>query len=228
MSPPSSPLLTDLYQLTMLQAYLDEGMDDTAVFEFFVRRLPPRRISWWPPGWSRRSSSWSICASRRAELDWLARSGRFSTRLHRLAQTLRFTGDVHALPEGTVFFADEPILRITAPSPQAQLVETRLINLAALPDADRLQGGAHACWPRPGKLLVDFGLRRAHGAEAGAAGGARRLPRRLCRHRDGARRDAVRHPGLRHHGPLLHPGPRRRSGGLRALRPFAPRQPRCC
>ena len=61
-------------------------------------------------------------------------------------QAFRFTGDVHAMPEGTVFFADEPILRVTAPMPQAQLVETRLINILHFQTADRQQGGAHgAC-----------------------------------------------------------------------------------
>ncbi len=70
------------------------------------------------------------------------------------------------MPEGTVFFANEPILRVTAPLPQAQLVETPADQPAALPDADRFQGGALGAGGA-GKLLVDFGLRRAHGAEAG-------------------------------------------------------------
>ena len=62
-------------------------------------------------------------------VDWLTRSGRFGNGLLDYLAALRFTGDVHAMPEGTVFFADEPILRVTAPLPQAQLVETRLINI---------------------------------------------------------------------------------------------------
>ena len=79
---------------------------------------------------------------------------------------LRFTGDVHAMPEGTVFFADEPILRVTAPLPQAQLVETRLINLLHFQTLIASKA-ARSMLAAPGKLLVDFGLRRAHGAEAG-------------------------------------------------------------
>jgi nicotinate phosphoribosyltransferase len=79
---------------------------------------------------------------------------------------LRFTGDVHAMPEGTVFFADEPILRVTAPLPQAQLVETRLINILHFQSLIASKA-ARMVLAAPGKLLVDFGLRRAHGCEAG-------------------------------------------------------------
>jgi nicotinate phosphoribosyltransferase len=79
---------------------------------------------------------------------------------------MRFTGDVHAMPEGTVFFADEPILRVTAPLPHAQLIETRLINILHFQSLIASKA-ARMVLAAPGKLLVDFGLRRAHGAEAG-------------------------------------------------------------
>jgi nicotinate phosphoribosyltransferase len=79
---------------------------------------------------------------------------------------LRFTGDVHAMPEGTVFFADEPILRVTAPLPQAQLAETRLINILHFQSLIASKA-ARMLLAAPGKALVDFGLRRAHGGEAG-------------------------------------------------------------
>ncbi|HEV2000737.1 MAG TPA: nicotinate phosphoribosyltransferase, partial [Xanthobacteraceae bacterium] len=78
----------------------------------------------------------------------------------------RFTGDVHAMPEGTVYFAEEPILRVTAPLPQAQLVESRLINILHFQSLIAAKA-ARMVLAAPGKLLVDFGLRRAHGAEAG-------------------------------------------------------------
>jgi len=78
----------------------------------------------------------------------------------------RFTGDVHAMPEGRAFFANEPILRVTAPMPQAQLVETRLINILHFQSLIAAKA-ARLVLAAPGKLLVDFGLRRAHGAEAG-------------------------------------------------------------
>ena len=79
---------------------------------------------------------------------------------------LCFTGDIHAMPEGTVFFADEPILRVTAPLPEAQLVETRLINILHFQSLIAAKA-ARMMLAAPGKLLVDFGLRRAHGYEAG-------------------------------------------------------------
>jgi nicotinate phosphoribosyltransferase len=78
----------------------------------------------------------------------------------------RFTGALNAMPEGTVFFANEPIVQVIAPLPQAQLIETRLINL--LNFQSMIASKAARCvLAAPGKLLVDFGLRRAHGAEAG-------------------------------------------------------------
>jgi nicotinate phosphoribosyltransferase len=79
---------------------------------------------------------------------------------------LRFTGDVHAMPEGTPFFANEPIIRVTAQLPQAQLVETRLINLLHFQTLIATKA-ARCVLAAPGRQLIDFGFRRAHGAEAG-------------------------------------------------------------
>ena len=81
-------------------------------------------------------------------------------------KNVRFTGDVHAMPEGTTFFPNEPILRVTAPLPQAQLVESRLINLLHFQTLIASKA-VRSVLVAPNKLLVDFGLRRAHGAEAG-------------------------------------------------------------
>ncbi len=100
------------------------------------------------------------------EIDWLARTRRFDKGLLDHLASFRFTGDVHAMPEGRVFFANEPILRVTAPMPQAQLVETRLINIVHFQTLIAAKA-ARVVLAAPGKVLVDFGLRRAHGAEAG-------------------------------------------------------------
>lgn len=78
----------------------------------------------------------------------------------------RFSGDVDAMPEGTIFFAKEPILRVTAPLPEAQLIETRIINILHFQSLIASKA-ARRVLAAPGKLLVDFGLRRAHGADAG-------------------------------------------------------------
>jgi len=166
MSHDFSPLLTDLYQLNMIQAYLDHGETRTAVFEFFVRKFPARRRFLVAAGLEQALAFLENLHFSAEEIDWLARSGRFGKGMLDHLAELRFTGDVHAMPEGTVFFPDEPILRVTAPLPQAQLVETRLINILHFQSLIASKA-ARMTLAAPGKLLVDFGLRRAHGAEAG-------------------------------------------------------------
>ena len=162
----AAPLLTDLYQLNMIEAYLDHGQTKTAVFEFFVRRLPARRGFLIAAGLEQALDYLENLHFLSEEIDWLAQTGRFSSRLLDYLAGLRFTGDVHAMPEGTVFFANEPILRVTAPLPLAQLVETRLINILHFQSLIASKA-ARAVLAAPGKLLVDFGLRRAHGSDAG-------------------------------------------------------------
>ena len=166
MDPGSSPLLTDLYQVNMIEAYLAYGETKTAVFELFVRKLPARRGFLVAAGLEQALDFLEELRFSGSEIDWLKQSGRFSaSTLDYLAQ-LRFSGDVHAMAEGTVFFGNEPILRVTAPLPEAQLVEARLINILHFQTVVASKA-ARMVLAAPGKLLVDFGLRRAHGAEAG-------------------------------------------------------------
>jgi nicotinate phosphoribosyltransferase len=159
-------LLTDLYQLTMLQAYFDQGMEKTAVFEFFVRKLPRARNFLVAAGLEQAIDYLENLRFRPADLDWLASCGRFRRDFIDYLEQLRFTGAVHAMPEGTVFFPHEPILRVAAPLPQAQLVESRLINILQFQTLIASKA-ARSVLVAPDKLLVDFGMRRAHGAEAG-------------------------------------------------------------
>jgi nicotinate phosphoribosyltransferase len=166
MTPAASALLTDLYQLNMLQAYLDRGETQTAVFEFFVRKLPAHRGFLVAAGLEQVLEFLETLRFAPDELDWLAKTGRFSKAFIDYLADFRFAGDVHAMPEGTVFFADEPILRVTAALPQAQLIETRVINLLQFQSMVASKA-ARMVLAAPGKLLVDFGFRRAHGAEAG-------------------------------------------------------------
>jgi len=165
-NPGSSALLTDLYQLTMLQGYFDQGMEETAVFEFFVRRLPDNRNFMMAAGLEQALVYLENLHFTEEEIDWLNKCGRFSKPFVDYLGQLRFTGDVHAMPEGTIFFPDEPILRITAPLPQAQLVESRLINILHYQTLIASKA-TRSVLIAPQKLLVDFGLRRAHGSEAG-------------------------------------------------------------
>jgi nicotinate phosphoribosyltransferase len=166
MNDAATPLLTDLYQLNMIQAYLDHGQTDTAVFEFFVRKLPSRRGFLLACGLEQVIEFLEGLHFTPDDIDWLAQSGRFGKDLLDALADLRFTGDVHAMLEGTVFFANEPILRVTAPLPQAQLVETRLINILHFQSLIASKA-ARMMLAASGRSLLDFGLRRAHGAEAG-------------------------------------------------------------
>jgi nicotinate phosphoribosyltransferase len=162
----SSALLTDLYQLTMLQGYFDKGMEETAVFEFFIRNLPVQRGFLLAAGLEQVLDYLEQLRVTPDELEWLRASGRFSRDFLDYLGQLRFTGDVHAMPEGTVFFPPEPILRVVAPLPQAQLVESRLINLLHFQTMIASKASRVALAAQ-GKGLIDFGFRRAHGAEAG-------------------------------------------------------------
>ena len=163
---PTSALLTDLYQLNMIQAYLDHGETKIAVFEFFVRTLPARRGFLVAAGLEQALDYLENLRFSEAEIEWLRNTGRFGKNLLDYLADFRFSGDVHAMPEGTVFFAGEPILRVTAPLPQAQFVESRLINILHFQTLIASKA-ARMVLAAPNKVLVDFGLRRAHGAEAG-------------------------------------------------------------
>jgi nicotinate phosphoribosyltransferase len=162
----NSALLTDLYQLNMIQAYLEQGVTDAAVFEFFVREMPAARNFLIAAGLEPALDFLENLRFSDDELAWLERTGRFSKQLVEYLERFRFTGLVDAMPEGTVFFPNEPVLRVTAPLPAAQLVESRLINLLHFQTLIASKA-ARMVLAAPGKLLVDFGLRRAHGAEVG-------------------------------------------------------------
>jgi nicotinate phosphoribosyltransferase len=159
-------LLTDLYQLTMLQAYHREGMSGTATFELFVRKIPPNRNFLIAAGLEQLVEFLEDFEFSDEECEWLGTLDYFTPEFIDHLSKLRFTGDVYAIPEGTVFFQNEPIVRVTAPIAEAQIIETRLINIVQLQTMIASKA-ARSALAAPGKLLVDFGLRRAHGAEAG-------------------------------------------------------------
>jgi nicotinate phosphoribosyltransferase len=165
MENPASVLLTDLYELTMLQSYHRSGMRGTAVFEFFVRSLPEPRHFLVAAGLEQVLGYLESLAFDAADLEHLRVLGRFEPGFLDALASLRFTGDVDAVPEGTLVFGGEPLLRIRAPLPEAQLVESRVVNLLHL--QTMVASKAVRCvLAARGKRLVDFGMRRAHGAEA--------------------------------------------------------------
>jgi nicotinate phosphoribosyltransferase len=164
--PSLSLLQTDLYQLNMVEAYLAEGMTAPASFELFVRKLPPCRGFLMAAGLAQAVGYLLHAGIDEAEIAWLRETGRFTERLIEFLRDFRFEGSVEALPEGTVFFPDEPLIRVTAPLPQAQLVETRLLNLLHFQTLIASKA-ARMVLAAPDAALVDFGMRRAHSAEAG-------------------------------------------------------------
>jgi nicotinate phosphoribosyltransferase len=165
MTPPPA-LFTDLYELTMAAAWFQAGVQATATFSLFVRRLPPER------GFLLAAGLEDVLQYLRAlhftpeALEWLASLGRFDPAFLEYLAGLGFTGEVRAMPEGTAVFAEEPLLEITAPLIQAQLVETAVINLIHLPTliASKAVRSVLAAEGRP---LAEFGLRRSHGTDAG-------------------------------------------------------------
>jgi len=163
----TSALLTDFYQLTMMQAYVDKGMHEEAVFEFYVRSLPETRGFLVAAGLETLLTFLEGMRFSQEEMEYLAGTGRFSRSLLDYLAQFRFRGDVFAMQEGTVFFENEPVVRVVAPIPEAQLVETRLINILHFEILIASKAARCILAADDRALLVDFGLRRAHGAEAG-------------------------------------------------------------
>jgi nicotinate phosphoribosyltransferase len=167
-SPPSfSPvLLTDLYALTMLQAYFDEGMSDEAVFSLFVRRLPTQRNLLLACGLDDVLTYLETLRFDQPALAYLDSLGRFSTRFLQHLERFRFTGRVDAVPEGTPVFANEPILEVAAPIGEAQLIEAFVMNQIHLQTV-LASKALRIIMAAAGRQVVDFGLRRMHGIDAG-------------------------------------------------------------
>ncbi len=162
----NAALLTDLYELTMLQAYWAEGMHDEAVFSLFVRRLPPGRSYLLACGLGTALERLERLRFDEDACDWLGSLGIFEDAFLRWLRDLRFGGDVWALPEGTPFFPEEPLLEVAAPLPEAQVVETLVMNQVHLQTV-LASKAARVVEAARGRRVVDFGLRRMHGADAG-------------------------------------------------------------
>ncbi|MGF1502799.1 MAG: nicotinate phosphoribosyltransferase [Paracoccaceae bacterium] len=159
-------LATDAYQLNMVEAYLAEDMTGPAVFELFMRNLAPTRGFLLAAGLAEAVRFLETARVSAEDLDWLRGLGRYSERLLDYLAGFRFAGDVDAVPEGTVVFDQTPLLRITAPLPAAQLVETALLNLINFQTMVASKA-ARMRLAMPDRPLVDFGLRRAQGLPSG-------------------------------------------------------------
>src|SRR5204862_3894714 len=143
-----------------------EGMNDIAVFDLFVRRLPPNRNYLVACGLEHVLHYFESLSFPSDAIAYLRSLNKFSGAFLESLRGFRFTGDAYAVSEGTVVFANEPIVEVLAPLPQAQIVETFLMNqiqLATLA-ASKASRVVHAA---RGRSVVDFGVRRMHGADAG-------------------------------------------------------------
>ena len=161
-----SALVTDLYELTMAAGYYAQKMYAPATFSLYIRKYPPNRGYFVSAGLEDVLDYLESWHFTQEQLDYLNDIGMFTDEFLHYLGTLRFTGDVHAIPEGRLFFKDEPILEVTAPIIEGQLVETFIINAINLQVsiATKASRCVHAA---RGRNLVDFSLRRTHGAEAG-------------------------------------------------------------
>lgn len=159
-------LFTDLYELTMAAAYFRRGMHGRATFSLFVRRLPPQRGFLVAAGLEAVLAYLQAFRFSSAALAYLERLGRFPPEFLAFLEGLRFTGEVRAVPEGTILFADEPLLEVSAPIIEAQLVETAVLNFCHL-ETLLASKAARAVLAARGRPVIDFGLRRTHGVDAG-------------------------------------------------------------
>ena len=166
---PSPALLTDLYQLTMMQAYWREGMTAPATFDLFVRRLPAERNVLLACGLEDALDYLETLRFTDANLAFLAERPEFADDFIETLRDFRFTGSVRAVPEGTPVFHTEPLLEVTAPIPEAQLVETFLLNQITVQTV-LASKALRVVRAAAGRTVADFGMRRMHGTDAAMKG----------------------------------------------------------
>lgn len=162
-------IATDLYQLTMAAGYFEQKMQDIATFELFVRQLPKNR-------------SYLVTAGLEQALHYLAHItfspetiqflrqlpifNRVSQKFFEYLRSFAFTGSVYAMPEGTIAFAEEPLLQVTAPIIETQIVETYLLSTINFQTSIATKA-SRVVYAAQGREVIDFGTRRAHGPQAG-------------------------------------------------------------
>jgi len=161
-------LLTDLYELNMAVSYLRRGMRDRATFSLFVRHLPPERGFLVAAGLEPCLAFLETFGFEDRELAYLREGLGFSAEAADARKGLRFTGDVWAIPEGQIVFAGEPLLEVTAPLPEAQVVETFLLNQVTFQTTVASKAARCRVAARD-RDIVDFAFRRTHGVEAAMA-----------------------------------------------------------
>ncbi len=168
-TPDNMMLLTDLYELTMAAGYHEHGPNDRGTFDLFVRKLPPHRSYLMFAGLDQVLFYLTHLSVGSDSIRYLRSTGLFPPSFLSYLRTLRFRGDLDAMPEGTVFFPHEPVLRVTANIIEAQIVETFLLNAVNLQTLIATKA-CRVLEAAAGRPVVEFGLRRAHGMDAGLKG----------------------------------------------------------
>lgn len=158
-------LFTDLYQLTMAESYFAHRRNQVATFSLFIRSYPPHRSYFVAAGLATALEYLEHVRFSPAALEYLQHTGRFSEDFLTYLQGWRFQGDVWAMPEGSVFFVNEPVLEVTAPLIEAQLVESFLVNAIHIQTLIATKA-ARCVQAARGRSLIDFSLRRTHGTDA--------------------------------------------------------------
>ncbi|MDN3513605.1 MAG: nicotinate phosphoribosyltransferase [Candidatus Brocadia sp.] len=162
-------IATDLYQLSMAAGYFEQKMQDIATFELFVRHLPKNRSYLATAGLEQALHYLTHIAFSPETIQFLRQLPIFNNVSQKFFEYLRnfvFSGDVYAMPEGTIAFADEPILRVTAPMIETQVVETYLLSMINFQTSIATKA-SRVVYAAQGREVIDFGTRRAHGPQAG-------------------------------------------------------------
>ena len=158
-------LFTDLYELTMAQAYFRQRMFTPATFSLFVRSYPPNRGYFVSAGLEDVLDYLTSLSFGDRAVEYLRSTGIFGDDFLEYLRGVSFTGSVRAFPEGGLFFADEPVVEVTAPIIEAQLVETYIINQVNLQSMLATKA-ARCVWAAQGRGIADFASRRTQGTDA--------------------------------------------------------------
>ncbi|HEY4674937.1 MAG TPA: nicotinate phosphoribosyltransferase [Candidatus Bathyarchaeia archaeon] len=158
-------MVTDLYELTMCASYFDNGKFEPATFDLFVRRMPPNRSYFLFAGLEQVLLFLERIRFNQEHVEFL-RSRGFKDDFLDYLKTFKFTGEVWAVPEGTMVFPNEPMIRVTAPIIEAQLIETFVLNAVNLQTTIATKA-SRVVNVAMGKPIIEFGLRREHGTDAG-------------------------------------------------------------
>ncbi len=159
------PMFTDLYELTMAAAYFDHQLTDNASFSLFIRNYPKNRNYFVAAGLENALNELADFTFSGEDIDYLKSTGLFKDDFLLYLKNFKFTGTVRAMAEGTIFFAEEPIIEVSAPIIEAQIVETLLINTIGLQTMIATKS-ARCIHAASGRSLIDFASRRTQGSDA--------------------------------------------------------------